>query len=98
MYTVLRSSEFDKWLKNLKDVKAKARVVARIRATEMGNFGDVKHIGEGVREMRIHYGPGYRVYFAQKGNSLILLLVGGDKSSQNRDIAKAKELLQQFKE
>ena len=92
MYTVLRSEEFDKWLTHLKDAKGKARIVARIRSAELGNLGDVKPIGEGISEMRIHYGPGYRVYFTQIGKLLILLLVGGDKDSQQRDIKIAKVL------
>jgi putative addiction module killer protein len=92
VYTVLRSDEFDKWLAQLKDAKGKARIVARIRSAELGNLGDIKPVGAGVSEMRIHFGPGYRVYFTQRGRVLILLLVGGDKSSQNRDISKAKAL------
>ena len=92
MYTVLRSNEFDEWLAGLNDFKAKARVLARIRSAEHGNLGDVRPLGEGISEMRIHYGPGYRVYFVQQGKLLILLLIGGDKSSQKRDIKKAKVL------
>jgi len=98
MYTVLRSDEFDKWLAQLRDVKGKARIVARIRSAELGNLGDVKPVGEGISEMRIHYGPGYRVYFTQRGRLLIFLLVGGDKSSQQRDIAKAKALSETLKD
>lgn len=92
MYTVLRSQEFDKWLSGLKDAKGKARIVARIRSAEHGNLGDVRPVGQGIREMRIHFGPGYRVYFVQRERVLILLLIGGDKSSQERDIKKAKAL------
>jgi putative addiction module killer protein len=98
MYTVLRTKEFDAWLTKLRDAKGKARIVARIRSAELGNLGDVEPVGEGVSEMRIHYGPGYRVYFKQKGTLLIILLFGGDKSSQNRDIAKAKALAAMLKE
>lgn len=98
MYRVLRSTEFDKWLKQLKDAKGKARIIARIKSAQLGNLGDVKFVGDGIREMRIHYGPGYRVYFTQKGASLILLLIGGDKSSQKRDIQKAKKLAILFEE
>jgi putative addiction module killer protein len=98
VYTVLRSDEFDQWLTGLKDAKGKARIVARIKSAELGNLGDVKPVGEGVSEMRIHYGPGYRVYFTQRGRLLILLLVGGDKSSQKRDIVKAKALASRLKE
>lgn len=88
VYTVLRSKEFDEWLTALKDAKGKAR----IRSAEHGNLGDVQPVGGDISEMRIHFGPGYRVYFTQRGKLLILLLVGGDKSSQKRDIKKAKSL------
>ncbi len=98
MYTVIRSETFDKWLAQLQDVKGKARIVAHIRSAEQGNLGDVKPVGEGISEMRIHFGPGYRVYFMQKERQLILLLVGGDKSSQSRDIKKAKALAEMFEE
>lgn len=98
MYTVLRSDEFDEWLTHLKDTKGKARIVARIRSAELGNLGDIKPVGEGISEMRIHYGPGYRVYFTQRGKLLILLLVGGVKSSQKRDIKRAKALAETLKE
>jgi putative addiction module killer protein len=98
MYTVLRSSEFDKWLTKLKDAKGKARIIARLRSAELGNLGDVKSIGEGISEMRIHYGPGYRVYFTRRGRLLIFLLVGGDKSSQKRDIKRAKALADTLEE
>jgi putative addiction module killer protein len=98
MYTVLRSDTFDKWLAKLKDTKGKARILARIRSAELGNLGDVKPVSKGIREMRIHYGPGYRVYFIQKGQLVILLLVGGDKSSQKRDIKRAIALAEMLKE
>ncbi len=92
MYTILRSQEFDKWLSGLKDAKGKARIVARIRSAEHGNLGDVRPVGQGIHELRIHFGPGYRVYFVQRERLLILLLIGGSKSSQERDIKKAKAL------
>ena len=98
MYTILRSHEFDRWLIRLKDVKGRARIVARIRSAELGNLGDVKPVRDGISEMRIHFGPGYRVYFTQRGRLLIFLLIGGDKSSQNRDIAKAKALAETLEE
>jgi putative addiction module killer protein len=98
MYTILRSDEFDKWLTRLKDIKCKARIVARIRSAELGNLGDVRPVGEGISEMRIHSGPGYRLYFTQRGRLLIFLLVGGDKSSQRRDIIKAKALAKTIEE
>lgn len=98
MYTVLRTQEFDTWLTRLRDAKGKARIVARIRSAEFGNLGDVEPVGEGVSEMRIHYGPGYRVYFKQTGTLLIMLLLGGDKSSQKRDIKKAHAIAASLKE
>lgn len=90
MFTVLRTDEFDSWLSKLRDLKGKARIIARIRSAELGNFGDTQSVGDGVREMRIHFGPGYRIYFKRAGKILIILLVGGDKSSQIPDIKKAK--------
>lgn len=98
MYTILRTEEFDAWLKKLRDPKGKARILARLRSAEFGNIGDVKFVGDGVNEMRIHGGPGYRVYFIRRGTQLILLLLGGDKSSQHRDIVKAKALAARLKE
>jgi putative addiction module killer protein len=93
MYTFLRTDEFDKWLEGLKDDAAKARILTRIRAAEAGNFGDTKPVGEGVSEMRIHVGPGYRVYYCRRGNVIYLLLCGGDKSTQSKDIRSAKAIL-----
>ena len=98
MYTVLRSKDFDEWLTRLKDAKGKARIAARIRSAEFGNLGDVRPVGGGISEMRVHFGPGYRVYFVQREKFLIMLLVGGDKSSQERDIKRAKMLADALKE
>ena len=98
MYTVLRSSDFNVWLSKLKDNKGKARIIARIKAVELGNLGDVASVGQGVSEMRIHFGPGYRVYYKQHGKVVILLLLGGDKGTQQRDIIKAQELAKTIKE
>ena len=93
----IRTTEvFDKWLTNLKDRKAKARIQARIDRVEMGNFGDVSPVGEGVSELRIFYGPGYRVYFVKQNSVVVILLSGGDKSSQQTDIAKAKQIAKQL--
>jgi putative addiction module killer protein len=83
---------FKDWLFSLRDVKAKARILARIRSAEFGNLGDCAPVGEGVSEMRIHYGPGYRLYFKRRGEIVYLLLAGGDKSSQKRDIAAALKM------
>ena len=87
-----RSDEFDSWLKALKDHRGRARIVHRIRAAEHGNFGDCAPVGEGVSEMRVHVGPGYRIYFTRRGEIVYLLLLGGDKSTQRRDIKRAMAL------
>ncbi len=92
MYKVEKTNYFNKWLNGIKDFRAKIKIVKLIDKMEDGNFGDVKPVGEGISESRIHYGPGYRVYFIQKGNKIIILLCGGDKSTQQKDIEKAKEL------
>ena len=92
MIEVRRTEEYDNWFSRLRDVQAKARINTRIRRVQLGNPGDVKPVGRGVSEMRINYGPGYRVYFVQRGRTLIILLSGGDKSSQQRDINTAIEL------
>lgn len=92
MNTFLRSAEFDSWLTALKDKLGSARIAHRIRSAEYGNFGDCEPVGEGVYEMRIHFGPGYRVYFTRRGGVVYLLLLGGDKSSQKRDIKRAIEM------
>jgi putative addiction module killer protein len=92
MNSFQRSDEFDTWLTALKDKLGRARIVHRIRSAEFGNFGDCEPVGEGVSEMRIHFGPGYRVYFTRRGEVVYLLLLGGDKSSQKRDIKRAIEM------
>ncbi len=97
MIEVRTTEAFDKWFINLKDRKAKARIQARIDRVEIGNFGDVSSVGEGVSELRIFYGPGYRVYFVKQNSVVVILLSGGDKSSQQTDIAKAKEIAKQLK-
>jgi putative addiction module killer protein len=91
----IRQTElFARWFAALRDHRARRRVQARIDRLEIGNFGDVKPAGGGVSEMRIDCGPGYRVYFVQRGTTLVILLAGGDKSSQGRDIAAARKLAQ----
>jgi putative addiction module killer protein len=92
MRTVLSTEIFDSWLAGLRDVRGKARIQARIRRAEQGNCGDCAPVGEGVAEMRIHVGPGYRVYFAQRREEIIILLAGGDKATQAKDIRQALEL------
>lgn len=98
MIEVRQTAEYAKWFDSLRDVSARARINIRIRRLSLGNPGDVKPVGEGVSEMRIDYGPGYRVYFVERGQVVALLLCGGDKSSQSRDIDKAKALAKEWKE
>lgn len=98
MVEVLKSAAFDRWLSSLRDRQAQAKVQARILRLSLGNPGDVKPVGEGVSELRIDYGPGYRVYFMQHGPVIVVLLCGGDKSTQDRDIAQAKVIATQWKE
>lgn len=98
VYTFLRSPEFDAWLSGMADLKAKARILARVRSATFGNFGDCEPVGEGVSEMRIHIGPGYRLYFVRIGETLHVLLCGGDKSSQTRDITRAQRMARELKE
>lgn len=86
---------FEAWLKGLKDLVSRAIIVKRIERVAAGNFGDVKAVGEGVNELRVDHGPGFRVYFVRRGETLIVLLCGGDKASQARDIARAKALAQE---
>lgn len=95
--TFARTAEFDTWLAGLSDRVGKLRIARRIAAAEAGHFGDCAAVGEGVSEMRIHYGPGYRVYFTRIGRVNYLLLAGGDKSSQTRDIARALEIVRMLK-
>jgi putative addiction module killer protein len=92
MMEIRKTELFAKWLDNLRDIKAKARVLVRIERLAMGNAGDIKPVGEGISEMRIDYGPGYRVYFMKRGSELIILLAGGDKGSQTSDIKVATRL------
>jgi putative addiction module killer protein len=94
MVEIRKTELLAKWIDNLSDVQAKARVLVRIERLASGNAGDVKPVGEGISEMRIDYGPGYRVYFMQRGSELIILLAGGDKKSQSRDIKAALRLAQ----
>lgn len=98
MPSIFKTEAFDQWFVGLKDAKGRFRIQARIDRAELGNFGDCEPVGEGVSEMRIHFGPGYRVYFAQRGAVLVLLLVGGDKSSQAKDIKAALKLNREIKD
>lgn len=92
MVRVVQTDVFIGWLANLNDDRAVARIVARIRRLELGNAGDVRSVGEGVSEMRIDYGPGYRIYFTRRGKTITILLCGGDKKTQRKDIATAQRL------
>jgi len=83
---------FAEWFESLRDRQARARIDVRIRRLSLGNPGDVKPVGEGISELRVDYGSGYRIYFVQRGSALVILLAGGDKRSQNRDIRRAIEL------
>jgi putative addiction module killer protein len=95
----IRQTEvFSDWLRRLRDENARARIQIRIRRLSLGNFGDIRPVGGGVSELRIDYGPGYRVYLRQRGNLLVLLLAGGTKKTQEDDIAKAKKLGKEWEE
>ena len=87
---IRRTSVYKKWINDLRDNQARYRIFTRIMRLEEGNPGDVRSVGEGISEMRIHYGPGYRVYYKDTGKEIIILLCGGDKSTQQEDIARAK--------
>ena len=91
-YHLEQTSTFSRWLKSLKSLQAKAAIVLRLKQVQAGHFGDVKPVGGGVSELRLHIGPGYRVYFCKREDEIILLLAGGDKSTQQRDIARAQQL------
>lgn len=92
MIEIRKTEIFAKWLDQLSDLRGRARILARIERLRDGNFGDWKSLGDGVGELRVDSGPGYRVYFTRVGSEIVVLLAGGDKSSQARDIRKAKEL------
>lgn len=92
MIDVLQTDAYADWIDDLRDDRARMRIEVRIRRLQLGNAGDVKPVGEGVSELRIDYGPGYRVYFTRRGNTLIVLLAGGDKGTQARDIQTALDL------
>ncbi len=92
MIEIRQTEYFIKWFEKLKDRKARAKIAVRIRRVSLGNLGDVKSVGGGISELRIDHGPGYRIYFTQRGSQLIILLAGGDKTTQADDIKKAKQL------
>ena len=96
MFTVRQTQEFQVWLDRLKDLRAQVRIATRLRLAEAGNLGDWKAVGGEVSEMRVDVGPGYRLYFTRRGSILIVMLAGGDKSTQARDIKRAQRVLKQL--
>ena len=93
MYRIEKTVEFDKWLRKLKDLRAKAKILFRIQKIETDeHFGDCEPVGDGIRELKINYAKGYRVYFKELAGKIIILLIGGDKSTQQKDIKRAKEI------
>ena len=96
MIEVRQTETFRAWLETLRDRRAAAKIAARLARLELGNFGDVEPVGEGVSELRIHYGPGYRAYLVQRGEVLVVMLCGGEKSSQHRDIRWAKAMAREL--
>jgi len=98
MYKIEKTDDFDKWLRKLKDLRAKAKILFRIQKIENDeHFGDCEPVGNGIRELKINYAKGFRVYFKESDGKIIILLIGGDKSTQQRDIEKAKEILKRIK-
>ena len=96
MFEIRLSVAFSRWMEDLEDARARSRVIARLRRIELGNFGDVKPVGDGISEARIDYGPGYRLYFVKRGKLLVVMICGGDKSSQKRDIKAAKAMAKEL--
>ena len=98
MYIIYKTDEFKGWLLKLRDLKAKARIAIRISRAEDGLFGDHRVLGKGLAELKIDYGPGYRLYYTIENDKIVLLLIGGDKSTQEKDIAKARQMIKAIKE
>ena len=96
MYMIKQTDVFSKWLTKLKDIQAKVSILRRLERVKEGNFGDYKYIGADVSELRITIWPGYRIYYTQKNDEIVILLVGGDKSTQSKDIQKAKQLAEEL--
>jgi putative addiction module killer protein len=96
MFEVRQTRTFTEWLSALRDQTARARVVARLRRIELGNLGDAKSVGDGVSEARIDHGPGYRLYFCRRGEVVVIMLCGGDKGSQSRDVERAKAMAKEY--
>jgi len=98
MLDLIKSAAFDRWLGGLRDARAAARIQARLDRMALGHLGDAKPVGDGISEIRIDHGPGYRVYFMRRGRLVVVLLCGGDKSTQGRDIAQPKALAAQWED
>jgi putative addiction module killer protein len=98
MYTIKETELFSKWLLKLKDTRAKVSILRRIKRITQGNFGDHKSVGDNVSELRITTGAGYRVYYTKRGEQIVILLIGGDKSTQSKDIEKAKALVKEYQD
>lgn len=96
MYKILKTEIFDTWFKNLRDINGTGRILTRIKRAELGNLGDFKALGSGLYEMRIDCGPGYRLYFMKEKNKIIILLSGGSKSTQEKDIKKAYTIMKEI--
>ena len=96
IYKILETENFSNWLTNLKDIQGKVSILRRIKRLHVGNFGDFKYLENSIYELRIKTGPGYRVYYTKKDEKIILLLIGGDKSTQQKDIKKAKTILKEY--
>ena len=97
MVEIIQSASFSEWLRNLKDREGRMRIHAKLDRVGLGNLGDVRPIGHGLSELRIHYGPGYRLYYMQPETNTLVMLYGGDKSSQNRDIEQARQIAKNWK-
>ena len=96
VFEIHRTDEFDEWLRRLRDRRARARILTRIARLTLGNPGDARSVGGGIRELRIAHGPGYRVYYMMSGEQVVILLAGGDKATQAKDIAQARQLAEQI--
>ena len=96
MYLIKQTNTFSSWLQKLKDIKGKVSIIRRIDRIKLGNFGEYKPVGDGINELKIPTGPGYRVYYTQQNNEIVILLIGGDKSTQTKDIIKAKQILKEL--
>jgi putative addiction module killer protein len=97
VFEIIKSDLFDRWFSGLRDRQAAFRILARLDRVALGNLGDTKSVGDGIFELRIDFGPGYRIYFLRSGQKVIVLLCGGDKSTQDRDIVTAKDIAKNWK-